>query len=190
MENQIKKLSDTHTWEKVTLPTGKRAIPCKWVFSYKNGVQTSGDSVMLESARLVARGDLQRAGIDYGETYGTVVKLVFLRLLLAVAAICEIPLTHWDIIAAFWNGHLEEVVYMLQPPGMDDGSGLVLLLHTSIYGLCQSAGAFFNCLDKIMEELGWKRLHAEWAIWISSDKKSFVACYVDDILVGTSEEIK
>ena len=66
----------------------------------------------LETARLVARGDLQRAGEDYGETFAPVIKLVSLRMLLTLAAMFDTDLYHWDVVAAFLHGALEEEVYM------------------------------------------------------------------------------
>ena len=50
---------------------------------------------------------------------------------------------------------------MRQPKGFEDDTGRVCLLKRSIYGLCQSARVFYR---RIMEMLGWKRFHAEYAI--------------------------
>lgn len=107
----------------------------------------------MRNARLVARRDLQKPGLDYGETFAPVVKLVSLRMLLTLAALNDVEMEHWDIVAAFLNGELEEEVYMKQPPGYEDKSGKVLLLRKSIYGLCQSARVFYFYLNKILEKL-------------------------------------
>ena len=78
---------------------------------------------------------------------------------------------------------------MKQPLGYEGGRDEVLLLRKSIYGLCQSARAFYFHLDSLLRKLGWKRLHAEWAIWVSSNKKSFIGCHVDDMLVGAKRHV-
>lgn len=192
METQMLKLETAGTWEKVELPEGKRMIPCKWVFDKKRGSKAAGENNMgeeserLETARLVARGDVQLAGVDYGETFAPVVKLVLLHLLLSLAAMFDVDLVHWDVVAAFLNGELEEEVYMRQPPEMDDGSKRALKLKKSIYGLCQSSRVFYLHLDAVLGKLGWKRLRAEWAVWIGPGGKGFIGCHVDDMCVGAS----
>lgn len=65
----------------------------------------------LYTARLVARGDLQKKD-SYDQTFAPVVKLVSLRILLILAAILNVELYHWDVVAAFLNGNLQETVYM------------------------------------------------------------------------------
>ena len=129
---------------------------------------------------------MQTAGEDYGETFAPLIKLVSLRILLTLAAINDMDLQHWDVVAAFLNGELEEEVYMKVPPGFESTfpEQSVLRLNKSIYGLCQSARAFYLYLDKLLRQINWKRLHAEWAIWIALDKKGFIGCHVDDMLFG------
>ena len=136
MELQLLKLSNANTWSLIHLPPGKRAIQCKWVFNYKEGAkataastsQPNNSSNIMENAPLVARGDLQSKGIDYLETFAPVVKLVSLRLLLTFAAIHDLDVVHWDVVAAFLTGDLNEEVFMFQPPDFDDGSGRVCQL--------------------------------------------------------------
>ena len=59
---------------------------------------------------MVARGDLQSKGVDYLETFAPVVKLVSLRLLLTFAAIHDLDIVHWDVVAAFLTDDLTKEV--------------------------------------------------------------------------------
>ena len=118
MQTQFQKLIDANTWTPTSLPLGKRAIPCKWVFSLKGGAKAESIQ-QTETVRLVARGDMQTAGEDYGETFAPVIKLVSLRMLLTLAAINDMDPHHWDVVAAFLNGELEEEVYIKVPPGFE-----------------------------------------------------------------------
>ncbi len=43
-----------------------------------------------------------------------------------------------DVKGAYLNGTLTQPIYMEQPVGFEDGSGLVCLLIKSIYGLKQA----------------------------------------------------
>ena len=211
MHDQLKKLQDANTWDLIFLLAGRRPIANKWVFSKKDGAKAkltdddsttnasttspsttnasttsaSTTSASLHSARLVAGGDLQTKGVDYDETFALVVKLVSLRMLLAYAAFNDLDLVHWDIVAAFLNGDLKEEVYMCQPQGFDDGTGRVCKLHKSIYGLCQSARAFYQKLDSILLPNGWVRLNTEWAVW-KDQEGHIIGCHVDDMCVAAS----
>ena len=186
MEIQLKKLQDAGTWDLVFLPKGRHPIANKWVFAMKDGAKATHDSddkPLLHTARLVARGDLQTKGIDYDETFASVVKLVSLRILLTYTAYHDLDLVHWDIVAAFLNGDLKEEVYMRQPMGFEDGSGRVCHLKKSIYGLCQSARAFYQKLDSILLPNGWTRLKTEWAVW-KDKKNNIIGCHVDDMCIA------
>lgn len=66
MKNEFEALDESQTWTIETLPPGKTALGCQWVFTinYK-----SDGSVERHKARLVVLGNNQIAGEDFGETF-------------------------------------------------------------------------------------------------------------------------
>lgn len=189
MEDELQKLLTLDAWELVDLPPGARAIANKWVYSLKDGAKGQ-TAISRQKARLVARGDRQIYGVDYDETYAPVIKLVSLRIMLTIAAFRDLDLKHWDVVAAFVNGKLSEPVYMRQPAGFEDGTSKVCKLKSSLYGLCQSARAWYHRLDEVMCLLGWLRLHADYAIWVSPAGDEFVGAHVDDMAVAARKETR
>jgi hypothetical protein len=114
MQEEMRALHKNNTWELVELPSGKKAVGCKWVFTVKH---KADGSVERYKARLVAKGFTQTYGIDYEETFAPVAKMNSIRVLLSLAANLDWPLQQLDVKNAFLHGDLEEEVYMELPPG-------------------------------------------------------------------------
>jgi hypothetical protein len=69
---EIASLSTNGTWELVNLLTGRKPVKSKWVFAIKRDEK---GVVERFKARLVAKGFSQIEGINYFETYASVIKL-------------------------------------------------------------------------------------------------------------------
>lgn len=68
---EFQALEANYTWEILPLLPGKKAIPCKLVYKIK---QKSDDSIERYKARLVIRGDTQKEGIDFTNTFPLLLK--------------------------------------------------------------------------------------------------------------------
>ena len=82
MSKEIQALIDNDTWKVVPLPTENKPIACKWVYKAK---YKADDNLERLKARLVVKGFTQKEGIDYMETFSSVVKMTTVRALIAVA---------------------------------------------------------------------------------------------------------
>ena len=97
------------TWELVPRLADKNVMGTKWVF--RNKMNEKGE-VVRKKARLVCKGYSQQEGIDYDETYALVKKIEVVRLFLAYAAHKIFELNQMDVKSTFFNGELEEELYI------------------------------------------------------------------------------
>ena len=65
----------------------------------------------------MAKGYIQKEGIDYDETFSPVAMIKSVWILLAVTAALDYEIWQMDVKTAFLNGELEEDIYMQQPKG-------------------------------------------------------------------------
>ena len=114
MRDEMDSMMRNRVWELVDLPPGRKSIGNKWVFKIKRRADGLIDKF---KARLVAKGFTQIEGVDYEETFSPVVRIAYIRLLLALVAYLDLELIQMDVKTAFLNGSLEEEIYMDQPLG-------------------------------------------------------------------------
>jgi hypothetical protein len=83
MQSEMDVVEKNRTWELADLPRGHRAITLKWVFKLK---RDEAGAIIKHKSRLVARGFVQREGIDFDDTFAPVVRMESVRLLFALVA--------------------------------------------------------------------------------------------------------
>jgi hypothetical protein len=148
MKAEMNAVEKNHTWELADLPRGHRAMTLKWVFKL---TRDEVGTIIKHKARLVARGFLQREGIDFDDAFAPVARMESVRLL-ALAAQEGWRVHHMDVKSVFLNGDLKEEVYVHQPSGfaIPDKEGKVLRLREALYGLRQAPRAWNAKLDSML----------------------------------------
>lgn len=67
------------------------------------------------NARFVAKGFIQKQGINYFDTYSLTTRLDTIRVLIALARIHDLVIHQMDVKMIFLNGELNEEVCIQQP---------------------------------------------------------------------------
>ena len=92
-----------------------------------------------------------------------------MRALLALVVSDDLVLHQLDVTTAFLNGELNEDLYMVQPPGYEQGGpNIVCHLQRALYGLRQAPRAWHKKLKSTLLELGFTESE--------SDSRSLHAC--------------
>ena len=186
MGSEIDALEENGTWTIEDLPPGKRAIGSKWVYKIKHNAD---GTIERYKARLVALGNKQIEGVDYGETFAPVAKMETVRLFLEVAAGKDWSVHQMDVHNAFLHGDLDEEVYMKPPPGFyttDDKK--VCRLRKSLYGLKQSPRCWFGKLTSALRDYGFVQSLSDYSLF-SFDKGGIqinILIYVDDMIIASN----
>ncbi|GKV24718.1 hypothetical protein SLEP1_g34299 [Rubroshorea leprosula] len=102
-------LSKNQTWTLVLRHSSMNVIGSKWV--YKTNLKADGSLERLK-ARLIAKGFNQQAGIDYEETFSSVIKPQTIRIVLTISLAKGWTIKQLDFQNAFLHGYLTEPVYM------------------------------------------------------------------------------
>lgn len=178
-------LKENNTWTEVPRPENTKVVTCKWVFKEKN----EGEKT-IHKARLVARGFQQDENFNFEDTYAPVAKLQTLRILLAVSVQKGMDIHQMDVVCAFLNGDIDEIVYMNKPDGFKSNLDTVLRLNKSLYGLKKSPKYWNVKLNDFLIEQGFKRSENDLCLYVKNG--TYILVYVDDILLisNRGNEIK
>ncbi|SLM34553.1 gag-pol polyprotein [Lasallia pustulata] len=156
MKDKFDSLVANNTWKLVDPPPDRRVLPGKW------------------------------EGLDYNETFATVVKPMSYKTLFAIAAALDLETEQMDVKTVFLYGNIDEEIYMAQPEGLSNSTKQVCRLNKALYRLKQSPQVWYNTLADYLRELGFEPLAADLSIF--AKEHTFVAIYVNDLLlVGPSK---
>ena len=97
-------------------------------------------SIDKYKARLVIKGYRQIEGLNYFDTYSSVTRINFIRMVLAITALRNLEIHQMNVKTTFLNGALDEEIYMEQPEGFFalGQEKKVCKLVKSLYGLKQA----------------------------------------------------
>lgn len=183
MKEEMTSLKKNGTWKLCKLPNGRVAIGCKWVYKLK----TNADGkVVRYKARLVAQGFSQKFGTDYDQVFAPVAKQTTFRVLLTMASKNKFIVRHIDAKTAFLNGSLKETIFMKQPPGFEEGDGMVCLLKKSLYGLKQAARAWNDAIHSVLIAAKFEQNQADPCLYARkyNNEWCYLLIYVDDMIVA------
>jgi hypothetical protein len=112
-------------------------------------------SIEKYKERFVALGFSQKEGINYEETFSTVVRYNSIINTLVIAAIMKWKIHQMGVKTTFLNGVVEEEVYMDHPQGFEthDMKTHVCRLKKPLYGLKQAPKAWYDRIENFMMSL-------------------------------------
>lgn len=188
MQKEIKSLKENRTWDLVDRPKHTKVLSNRWVFKVK---QKQNGTIDKFKARLVARGNEQREGIDYEEVFAPVARLATIRTMLAIAVSKKMHVHQMDVVTAYVQGKLTDIIYMEQPEMFEEniGTDKVCKLNKPLYGLKQAGKEWYKTLDKYLTSIGLRKTPVNPCVYTDPKGKSdiIIIIYVDDILLASKD---
>jgi hypothetical protein len=118
-------------------------------------------------ARLVVHGFKQTYGINYTETYASVIRFDTIRVAIYYAVQRGWIVLQYDVKTAFLHASLNELVFMEQPQGFSfDGAHFVCRLKRALYGLKQAPHAWLKTLHKQLTAMKFERCESDHGLYI------------------------
>lgn len=182
MNKEIDCINKNKTWKLVDKVQSQKVLDVKWVYTRK-----SDDTY---KARLVVRGFQQTDVID--DIYAPVAKNQTLKILFSYCCQNGLRIEQMDVETAFLNGKINSEVYVNQPKGYEDGTNRVFKLIKALYGLRESPRDWYECFDKYMIKLGFRKSNVELCLYIHGKGENiiYLLIYVDDLLICGKDKKK
>ena len=136
------------TFRKVQRPTNMQVLGVRWVFVYK--FDTDG-YLERHKARLCIQGDMQECSRE--DNYTTTLAGWTFRALTVITAAFDLEARQYDVVSAFTNSLLDEIVYIECPDGFKEW-GICLLLLRALYGLRQLPRLWLEDITSTLTKLG------------------------------------
>ena len=160
----------------------------RWILTKK----TNLDGTIRYKARFVAKGYSQILGIDYQETYSSVLAITSFRLLVLIAVNSGWQVHQKDFRTAYLNAPLLTPIYIEQPEGFvkQGNDHKVCLLNKALYGLKQAGRAWQEALFNLIKNQDYHQSQKEPCIWYKNknEKITIIGIYVDDTLITGDDE--
>ena len=178
MQEEYDSLMENNTWTLVNSPDNRKILPGKWVYKIKT--KTDG-TITRWKARWVAKGYEQIEGLDYNQTFASVIKGTSARVLFALAVEKEFYIEQMDVKTAFLYGNIDEEIFIKQPTGFEQDKSKVCKLNKALYGLKQAPRVWYQTLQSFFEANGFTMCLADNSIFVSS--ALILGAYVDDFQI-------
>ncbi|EKD15691.1 retrotransposon protein, putative, Ty1-copia subclass [Drepanopeziza brunnea f. sp. 'multigermtubi' MB_m1] len=182
LDQGLIKLSDKNSSKKVVNKSASnniKPLKTRWVYKIKQGTDT-----YEFKSKFVAKGFKQLYGLNYIDTFASVVKQMAWRLIFALAVLYGWFIYKIDIISAFTQSDIDLKLYIIPLIGINSSkyANKLLMLNKALYGLKQSARLWFITLKEVLiQKFSFTPLLADSCILYNKELKLIISVYVDDL---------
>ena len=195
LQKEIKALFDMGTFEYVPRSAmekeGYRTKKTKTVYKWK--IDRDGN-IEKAKCRIVVQGFNLIPNREYFDSFSSVLSHASMRMLAYISAQTGESLSSADVGNAYLEAPLYDNVFIEQHPECESSDypakDYVIKLKKCLYGLPQAGRGYQNTYNKVMADMGFKRLRPDGCLFIKTTKEGRIICgnYVDDLICLTKSE--
>ncbi|CAI7886211.1 unnamed protein product [Closterium sp. NIES-53] len=187
MDAKMASWKSTGTYVDKVPPRGANIVDDMWIFRVK---RPPGSPPVFKE-RYVARGFIQRRGVDYFHTFSPTPKMT-LRVLLHVAAQRDYELHSLDFSTVFLQGSLHKEIWLRRPSGFTGSfpPSTQWSLRRLVYGLLQAPREWHDTLRIALAALGFAPSTADPSLFLHTATTLppfYILVYVDDLVFATAD---
>ena len=182
MEDKWAMMKECKVFHLVPCPPDRNVVRSKWTYVHK--FNEEGD-ITKHKAQLVAQGFTQIPGLNFDNTYASVVHLESIRMSATTAANLGLCIWQVDFVAAYLNADNDFEVYMEKAegfiaPGEEDK---VLFANKVIYGMMNEGYNWEKELSMSYTGLGYYQSKADPCVCshIDENRYTLTNTYMDDV---------
>jgi hypothetical protein len=108
MKTELDTLEDNNTWDLVPRPNNTKILKSRWVYKIKDIESLTP----IFKSRFVAKGFKQLYGLNYIETYASIIKQIAWKLVFALAILYNLIIFKADMVSAFTQGAINALLYL------------------------------------------------------------------------------
>ena len=180
MKREFNSLVENKTWE-LTDRADHNVITGRWAYKLKKNRE---GNILRYKIRWVVHDYKQHHEVDFDETFATVVKPISYKILMAISVKKGLFIRHMDVVTAFLYELLDEEVYVIQSMLFEtEDRDKMCRLKKALYDLKQAPKVWYDTIHKFLQQHGFKRVESDHAVFISLNGRTFIAIYVDDLLL-------
>ncbi|CAI7895273.1 unnamed protein product [Closterium sp. NIES-54] len=186
MDAEMASWKSTGTYIDAVPPSRANIVDGMWIFRVKR----PPGSPPAFKARYVARGFIQRQGVNFFHTFSPTRKMTTLWVLLHVAAQRAYELHSLDFGTVFLQGSLDEEIWLCRPPGFTGLFPAGTQWSSPVYGLRQVPRKWNYTLRTALVALGFTPSTADPSLFLRTDTSLppfYVLVYIDDLVFATSD---
>jgi len=181
MKAEVNFLIENEIWELITSSNDRsKSLIDRWIFKIKYELD---ENILKYKARWVVHEYKQQYEIDYNEIWSEVVKSAIFRMMFDIAATRDLHIEQMNVVIAFLYEFLNELIYVKQSHDFVIDLDLICRLRKALYDLKQASRVWSVMIRSFLNKLDFHEIESDKSLFVSEDKKMFIAIYVDDLLI-------